>query len=88
MTAPIPNSTPPVEVKTPDGLGPKLPAASVPLNPPPDGAEVSELSRSIAAALGTDQQRVEALRREVASGSYVVDPVKIAEKLVPSENQG
>lgn len=78
---------PSVEVKTPDGLGPKRPASSAPLNPPPDGAEVSELSRSVAAALGSDQQRVEALRREVATGSYVVDPIKIAEKLLPVENQ-
>lgn len=85
MTAGIPNSTPPVETKAADGLGPKRPVVSGSLETPADGAQVSEISRSVSAALGTDDQKVEALRREVSAGAYVIDPVKIAEKMLEIE---
>ncbi|MGA7415368.1 MAG: flagellar biosynthesis anti-sigma factor FlgM [Bryobacteraceae bacterium] len=65
-----------------DGLTPKRPAPFGPLELPPDGAEVSELSRTVAAALGSDDQKVETLRRDVAAGAYVVDPIKLARKML------
>jgi anti-sigma28 factor (negative regulator of flagellin synthesis) len=56
------------------------------LDLPPDGSQVSELGGAIAAALRSDDQKVECLRREVAVGEYVVDPVKIAEKMLRADN--
>jgi len=47
---------------------------------------VSELSRTVAAAMGSNDQKVEALRREVAAGAYVVDATKVIEKILQSEN--
>lgn len=85
MTARIPNSTPPVETATLDGRSPKRATVSGSQPAPSDGAQVSELSETIAAALGSDDEKVEALRREVSSGTYVVDSIKIAERLLQIE---
>lgn len=86
MTGRIPSATPPVETTKTDGLGPKRPAVSTPSEPLPDGAQVSELSRAVAAALRPDDQKIEALRQAVAAGTYAVDPVKVIEKMLPIEN--
>ena len=86
MTAPIPHSTPPLETKAAEALGPKRPAVAGSVETPPDGAQVSELSRTVAAAMGSNDQKVEALRRLVASGEYVVDSVKVIEKMLQTPN--
>jgi len=86
VTARIPNSTPPTETTASDGSGPKRSAMSGPPETQPDGAQVSELSRTVAAAMGSNDQKVEALRREVAAGAYVVDATKVIEKILQSEN--
>ncbi len=74
-----------VEATTADSLSPKRPVEAGSHQTQPDGAQVSELSRTVAAALGTDDQKVEALRREVSTGVYVVDPIKTAEKMLQIE---
>ena len=86
MTARIPNSTPPVETTKADALGPERPVTTGPSETPQDGAQVSDLSRAVAAALGSNEQKVNALRQEVATGVYVVDPVKTIEKMLQIEN--
>jgi Anti-sigma-28 factor, FlgM len=86
VRVPTPNLTPAPETTAVEGLGPKRPAAPAALGTPPDGADVSELSRAVAAALGANEQKVESLRQAAASGSYVVDPIKVIEKMLPIEN--
>jgi anti-sigma28 factor (negative regulator of flagellin synthesis) len=86
VTPRISNSTPPVETTGVTGAGPKRTTTSGPLQSPSDGAKVSELSRAVAAALEPDNQKIEALRREVQGGTYVIDPVKVIEKILDTQN--
>lgn len=82
----IPSSTPPPEATKAASPGPRSPGVSRTLDLPPDGSQISELGGAIAAALGSDDQKVESLRREVSTGEYVVDPLKIAEKMLRTDN--
>ena len=82
MTFPISNSTPPAEVialknDRPERLVPHEAAPN-----PPDGSVVSELSQAVATALAPHDQKIEALRQQVADGTYVIDPQKVAEKML------
>jgi len=85
MTAPIPNSMPPPETTRVEVSGPKRAAGSGPLRTPPDGTELSNLSRTVTAALGSSDSKVDSLRQRVAAGTYVVDPVKVVEKILQNE---
>jgi len=87
VTGRIPNSNPPLEPTATDGPGPRRrPVSSLPLATQPDGAQVSELSRAVATALESNDQKVDALRRKVASGAYVVDSVKVVKKMLQTHN--
>jgi flagellar biosynthesis anti-sigma factor FlgM len=82
---PVSNSTPPAEAiavtnNRPQRLTPSEQPAS-----PADGAELSELSDAVATALDSNHQKVEALRQQVSNGTYVIDPQKVAEKMLEAQ---
>ena len=68
-------------------------AETSPSSPPRDTVSLSEnavqlgkLESSSAAAPIVDTQRVEQLKKAINDGSYVADPVKIADKLMQFES--
>lgn len=49
-------------------------------------ALMHRLDAEIAATPVVDQQRVDALRQQIADGSYSIDPMRVAEKLISAES--
>ncbi|MDX9740396.1 MAG: flagellar biosynthesis anti-sigma factor FlgM [Gammaproteobacteria bacterium] len=49
-------------------------------------ALMNRLHSDIAAAPVVDQQRVDAIRQQIAEGSYAIDPMRVAEKLLNMES--
>lgn len=50
-------------------------------------AKLAELQAEVSAANGVDIERVEAIRQQIADGSYEVDPDKIADALMAMEQE-
>lgn len=48
---------------------------------------VTTAARKLAAEPAVDQSRVEEIRKALASGTYVVDPARIARKLIEADTQ-
>jgi negative regulator of flagellin synthesis FlgM len=66
------------------------PGSSAPtdtLNLTDAAARLQRLEALVADLPAVDQQRVEALRREVASGAYKTDPERVADRLVRLERE-
>lgn len=84
MTFHISNSPPPVEAIAAKNNGVEQLKAA-PVKNSADEAEVSELSQAVVAALGPNEQKIEAFRRQIADGTYVVDPVKVIEKMLDGQ---
>ena len=61
------------------------PADSVPLTD--TAAKLSELQAEVNAAEGVDLERVEAIREQIADGSYQVDADRIADALMTMEQE-
>ena len=49
--------------------------------------KLAELQAEVSAASGVDIERVEAIRQQIADGSYEVDPDKIADALMAMEQE-
>jgi negative regulator of flagellin synthesis FlgM len=49
--------------------------------------KLAELQAEVSAASGVDIERVEAIRQQIADGSYEVDPDKIADSLMAMEQE-
>ena len=66
------------------------PSSTVPtdtLNLTDTAARIQRLEAVVADMPAVDQQRVEALRREVAAGAYKTDPDRVASKLLTLERE-
>ena len=50
-------------------------------------AKLAELQAEVAAADGVDLERVEAIRQQIADGSYAVDADRIADALMTMEKE-
>ncbi|MFQ5487187.1 MAG: flagellar biosynthesis anti-sigma factor FlgM [Gammaproteobacteria bacterium] len=50
------------------------------------GALLQRLSDRIAEQPAIDSQRVESIRQAIAAGSYEIDPVRVAEKMISFES--
>jgi negative regulator of flagellin synthesis FlgM len=48
-------------------------------------ALMNRLHAEITAAPVVDQQRVDAIRQQIADGTYAIDPMRVAEKLINVE---
>lgn len=62
-----------------------VPVASATLSLTETSVRVQELQVHVASLPVVDEQRVQAVKQAIARGSYEIDPVRVAEKIVSLE---